>query len=106
MTLPTTNQQQNAADDDPTYSDIFGPPHTTPPMRRNRPKIPMISAQMRLRELRKRILQLCVHKLENIKDSERNLRRSVCINNTFSRLTEDIRREKQNKYQALNNCHK
>jgi hypothetical protein len=101
MTLPTT--QQNAAEDD---SDMFGPPHTSPPVRRNRPKIPMISAQMRLREVRKRILQLCVHKLERIKDSERNLRRSVCINNTYSRLTDDIRREKQNKHQMLNNCSK
>jgi SERTA motif len=101
MTLPTTTQQ-NAQDDD---MDIFGPPYTSPSHRRNRPKVPMISPQLRLRELRKRILQLCVHKLENIKDSERNLRRSVCINNTFSRLTEDIRREKQQKYDMLNNSY-
>ncbi|XP_055613388.1 probable serine/threonine-protein kinase DDB_G0272282 [Uranotaenia lowii] len=102
MTLPTNNNQSNNnnnADDD---SDIFGPPHTSPPIRRNRPKVPMISAQLRMREVRKRILQLCVHKLERIKDSERNLRRSVCINNTYSRLTDDIRREKQNKYLMLN----
>ncbi|XP_058823795.1 ras guanine nucleotide exchange factor P [Topomyia yanbarensis] len=98
MTLPSNNNS-NVAEDD---SDIFGPPHTSPPIRRNRPKVPMISAQLRMREVRKRILQLCVHKLERIKDSERNLRRSVCINNTYSRLTDDIRREKQNKYLMLN----
>ncbi|XP_055544870.1 putative uncharacterized protein DDB_G0277255 [Wyeomyia smithii] len=98
MTLPTNNNS-NVAEED---SDIFGPPHTSPPIRRNRPKVPMISAQLRMREVRKRILQLCVHKLERIRDSERNLRRSVCINNTYSRLTDDIRREKQHKYLMLN----
>lgn len=98
MTLPCNNTS-NVAEDD---SDMFGPPHTSPPIRRNRPKVPMISAQLRMREVRKRILQLCVHKLERIKDSERNLRRSVCINNTYSRLTDDIRREKQSKYLMLN----
>ncbi|XP_053697815.1 rho GTPase-activating protein gacU [Sabethes cyaneus] len=98
MTLPTNNNS-NCSEED---SDIFGPPHTSPPIRRNRPKVPMISAQLRMREVRKRILQLCVHKLERIKDSERNLRRSVCINNTYSRLTDDIRREKQHKYLMLN----
>lgn len=101
MTLPTnpSNGAGLAGEDD---SDMFGPPHTSPPVRRNRPKVPMISAQLRMREVRKRILQLCVHKLERIKDSERNLRRSVCINNTYSRLTDDIRREKQHKYLMLN----
>lgn len=98
MTLPCNNTS-NVAEDD---SDMFGPPHTSPPIRRNRPKVPMISAQLRMREVRKRILQLCVHKLERIKNSERNLRRSVCINNTYSRLTDDIRREKQHKYLMLN----
>ncbi|XP_055637379.1 uncharacterized protein DDB_G0281497 [Toxorhynchites rutilus septentrionalis] len=104
MTLPSNNTS-NVAEDD---SDMFGPPYTSPPIRRNRPKVPMISAQLRMREVRKRILQLCVHKLERIKDSERNLRRSVCINNTYSRLTDDIRREKQHKYlmmdQLTNSC--
>lgn len=101
MTLPTnpSNAAGLAGEDE---SDMFGPPHTSPPVRRNRPKVPMISAQLRMREVRKRILQLCVHKLERIKDSERNLRRSVCINNTYSRLTDDIRREKQHKYLMLN----
>lgn len=98
MTLPTNNGAGGLEDE----SDMFGPPHTSPPVRRNRPKVPMISAQLRMREVRKRILQLCVHKLERIKDSERNLRRSVCINNTYSRLTDDIRREKQHKYLMLN----
>lgn len=60
----------------------------------------MISAKLRLREERKRILQLCANKLEKIKDSETNLRRSVCINNTYSRLTEEVRREKQSRYLA------
>lgn len=100
MTLPTNPVNTGLAGED--ESDMFGPPHTSPPVRRNRPKVPMISAQLRMREVRKRILQLCVHKLERIKDSERNLRRSVCINNTYSRLTDDIRREKQHKYLMLN----
>lgn len=94
MTLPTTTL--NASDDD---SDMFGPPRSSP-LRHNRPKVPMISAKLRLREERKRILQLCAHKLERIKDSETNLRRSVCINNTYSRLTDEVRREKQSKFLA------
>lgn len=95
MTLPT-NTTLNAADDD---SDMFGPPRTSP-LRHTRPRVPMISAKLRLREERKRILQLCAHKLERIKDSETNLRRSVCINNTYSRLTDELRREKQSRYLA------
>lgn len=100
MIPPNTTDLSNsgAVDDD---SDIFGPPRSTT-MRRSRPKVPMISAQLRLREVRKRILQLCVHKLERIKDSERNLRRSVLVNNTYSRLTNEIRREKQNKFASSN----
>uniref|UniRef100_A0A6B2E621 SERTA domain-containing protein n=1 Tax=Phlebotomus kandelakii TaxID=1109342 RepID=A0A6B2E621_9DIPT len=94
MTLPTTTL--NASDDD---SDMFGPPRSSP-LRHNRPRVPMISAKLRLREERKRILQLCAHKLEKIKDSEANLRRSVCINNTYSRLTDEVRREKQSRYLA------
>lgn len=94
MTLPTTTL--NATDDD---SDMFGPPRTSP-LRHTRPRVPMISAKLRLREERKRILQLCAHKLERIKDSETNLRRSVCINNTYSRLTDELRREKQSRYLA------
>lgn len=95
MTLPT-NTTLNATDDD---SDMFGPPRTSL-MRHTRPRVPMISAKLRLREERKRILQLCAHKLERIKDSETNLRRSVCINNTYSRLTDELRREKQSRYLA------
>ncbi|KAJ6634720.1 hypothetical protein Bhyg_13299 [Pseudolycoriella hygida] len=94
MTLPTTTL--NSADDD---SDMFGPPRTSP-LRHTRPRVPMMSAKFRLREERKRILQLCAHKLERIKDSETNLRRSVCINNTYSRLTDEVRREKQSRYLA------
>lgn len=92
MTLPTITL--NATDDD---SDMFGPPRTSP-LRHARPRVPMISAKLRLREERKRILQLCAHKLERIKDSETNLRRSVCINNTYSRLTDEVRREKHIRY--------
>lgn len=95
MTLPT-NTTLSAVDDD---SDMFGPPRTSP-LRHTRPRVPMISAKLRLREERKRILQLCAHKLERIKDSETNLRRSVCINNTYSRLTDEVRREKQSRYLA------
>lgn len=83
-------------DDD---SDMFGPPRSAP-LRLNRPRVPMISNKLRLREERKRILQLCANKLEKIKDSETNLRRSVCINNTYSRLTDEVRREKQSRYLA------
>lgn len=96
MTLPTLTTTNSSSDDD---SDMFGPPRSSP-MRNNRPKVPMISAKLRMREERKRILQLCANKLEAIKDSETNLRRSVCINNTYSRLTDEVRREKQNKLLA------
>lgn len=96
MTLPTITTTNSSSDDD---SDMFGPPRSSP-MRSTRPKVPMISAKLRMREERKRILQLCAHKLERIKDSETNLRRSVCINNTYSRLTDEVRREKQNKMLA------
>lgn len=88
MTLPTTTL--NATDDD---SDMFGPPRTSP-LRHTRPRIPMISPKIRLHEERKRILLLCSRKLERIKDSETNLRRSVCINNTYSRLLDEVNREK------------
>ncbi|KAH8324970.1 hypothetical protein KR074_000578 [Drosophila pseudoananassae] len=106
MTLPTnTNATPNDAgngsgsgsDDD---SDMFGPPRCSPPMgyHHHRSRVPMISPKLRQREERKRILQLCAHKLERIKDSEANLRRSVCINNTYCRLTDELRREKQMRY--------
>lgn len=90
-------EKDTGHDDD---SDMFGPPRSTPLLNSNRPRVPMISAKLRLREERKRILQLCANKLEKIKDSETNLRRSVCINNTYSRLTEEVRREKQSRYMA------
>ncbi|ALC49525.1 CG2865 [Drosophila busckii] len=86
-----------SSDDD---SDMFGPPRCSPPMgyHHHRSRVPMISPKLRQREERKRILQLCAHKLERIKDSEANLRRSVCINNTYCRLTDELRREKQMRY--------
>lgn len=98
MTLPTTNPINDTDDD----SDMFGPPRSTPPIgyHHHRSRIPMISPKLRQREERKRILQLCAHKLERIKDSETNLRRSVCINNTYSRLNDELRREKQSRYIA------
>ena len=100
MTLPTTTL--NPSDDD---SDMFGPPRSSPIRHNNRPRVPMISAKLRLREERKRILLLCTHKLERIKDSETNLRRSVCINNTYSRLTDEDRREKLIRNNNNNNNH-
>ncbi|CAD7086654.1 unnamed protein product [Hermetia illucens] len=97
MTLPTTSPL-NGNDDD---SDMFGPPRSSPvAYHHQRSRVPMISPKLRQREERKRILQLCAHKLERIKDSEANLRRSVCINNTYSRLTDEVRREKQSRYLA------
>ncbi|XP_067637974.1 serine-rich adhesin for platelets [Eurosta solidaginis] len=98
MTLPTTTTV-NGCDDD---SDMFGPPRSSPPIgyHHHRSRVPMISPKLRQREERKRILQLCAHKLERIKDSETNLRRSVCINNTYCRLTDELRREKQSRYLA------
>ncbi|TDG39524.1 hypothetical protein AWZ03_014054 [Drosophila navojoa] len=110
MTLPTNTNAANGngcgggsggngsgSDDD---SDMFGPPRCSPPIgyHHHRSRVPMISPKLRQREERKRILQLCAHKLERIKDSEANLRRSVCINNTYCRLTDELRREKQMRY--------
>ncbi|KAM8720247.1 hypothetical protein ACLKA7_006312 [Drosophila subpalustris] len=102
MTLPTNPNAANGgngsgSDDD---SDMFGPPRCSPPIgyHHHRSRVPMISPKLRQREERKRILQLCAHKLERIKDSETNLRRSVCINNTYCRLTDELRREKQMRY--------
>ncbi|XP_017475018.1 PREDICTED: homeobox protein 13 [Rhagoletis zephyria] len=98
MTLPTTTTVNGCEDD----SDMFGPPRSSPPIgyHHHRSRVPMISPKLRQREERKRILQLCAHKLERIKDSEMNLRRSVCINNTYCRLTDELRREKQSRYLA------
>ncbi|XP_037805339.1 uncharacterized protein LOC119599592 [Lucilia sericata] len=98
MTLPSVTPNQQCDDD----SDMFGPPRTSPPIgyHHHRSRVPMISPKLRQREERKRILQLCAHKLERIKDSETNLRRSVCINNTYCRLTDELRREKQSRYLA------
>lgn len=98
MTLPeTVDEQHHYAHDDEEEAmmsddDIFGPARTI--LRRTKTKISMISNELRLREKRKRVLQLCLRKLERIKDSENNLRRSVVIHNTFSRLSNDIKRDK------------
>lgn len=97
MTLPETvehHHEEPAEDEDNTEDDdIFGPARTL--LRRTKNKISMISNELRLREKRKRVLQLCLRKLERIKDSENNLRRSVCIHNTFSRLSNEIKRDKE-----------
>lgn len=72
--------------------DMFGPPRTEPAAR---PKLSMISARLRANEERKRVIEICSQKLENIEDPARDLRRSVCINNTYCRLSEEARREKE-----------
>lgn len=72
--------------------DMFGPSRTEPAAR---PKLSMISARLRLNEERKRVIEICSQKLENIEDPARDLRRSVCINNTYCRLSEEARREKE-----------
>jgi SERTA motif len=95
MTLPETVEHHYSEDEEAALSDddIFGPARTI--LRRTKNKISMISNELRLREKRKRVLQLCLRKLERIKDSENNLRRSVVIHNTFSRLSNDIKRDKE-----------
>lgn len=100
MTLPETNEElreeeeellsENDDDDD----DIFGSTRTIA-FKRAKNKLSMISNELRMREKRKRVLQMCLRKLERIKDSENNLRISVIIHNTYSRLTADIKRDKQ-----------
>lgn len=77
---------------DPFEEDMFGPPRTEPAVR---PKLSMISARLRANEERKRVIEICSQKLENIEDPARDLRRSVCINNTYCRLSEEARREKE-----------
>ncbi|CAH2090508.1 unnamed protein product [Euphydryas editha] len=73
--------------------DMFGPPRTEPTAAR--PKLSMISARLRANEERKRVIEICSQKLENIEDPARDLRRSVCINNTYCRLSEEARKEKE-----------
>lgn len=99
MTLPEAHEElreeeellsENDDDDD----DIFGSTRTIT-FRRAKNKLSMISNELRMREKRKRVLQMCLRKLERIKDSENNLRISVIIHNTYSRLTADIKRDKQ-----------
>ncbi|XP_073946386.1 uncharacterized protein isoform X3 [Choristoneura fumiferana] len=72
--------------------DMFGPSRTEPAAR---PKLSMISARLRANEERKRVIEICSQKLESIEDPARDLRRSVCINNTYCRLSEEARREKE-----------
>jgi hypothetical protein len=108
MTLPETNEREqreeeelNLSENDDDEDDIFGSTRTIT-FRRAKNKLSMISNELRMREKRKRVLQMCLRKLERIKDSENNLRISVIIHNTYSRLTADIKRDKQkgqNRYQ-------
>lgn len=77
---------------DPFEEEMFGPPRTEPAAR---PKLSMISARLRANEERKRVIEICSQKLESIEDPARDLRRSVCINNTYCRLSEEARREKE-----------
>ncbi|XP_011558148.3 uncharacterized protein LOC105388839 isoform X1 [Plutella xylostella] len=72
--------------------DMFGPSRTEPAAR---PKLSMISARIRANEERKRVIDICSQKLENIEDPARDLRRSVCINNTYCRLSDEARKEKE-----------
>lgn len=98
MTLPETNEEQRGEEDFLSENDD----DETRTFRRARNKLSMISNELRMREKRKRVLQMCLRKLERIKDSENNLRISVIIHNTYSRLTADIKRDKQrgqNRYQ-------
>jgi hypothetical protein len=105
MTLPETDdERQHHREEDELLSeghedgdeddDIFGATRTIA-FRRAKNKLSMISNELRMREKRKRVLQMCLRKLERIKDSENNLRISVIIHNTYSRLTADIKRDKQ-----------
>jgi hypothetical protein len=109
MTLPETVENHHGYhDEDEAMSDedIFGPARTI--LRRTKNKLSMISSELKLKERRKRVLQLCLRKLERIKDSEHNLRRSVCIHNTFSRLSNEIKRDKergQNRNQQQHHHH-
>ncbi len=109
MTLPELSEHQHREDEENSESHddnddgddiLFGSTRTITFRAKN--KISMISNELRMREKRKRVLQMCLRKLERIKDSENNLRISVIIHNTYSRLTADIKRDKQrgqNKYQ-------
>lgn len=104
MTLPETDEEHHREeeelfseehnDEDEDDDDIFGSTRTIT-FRRAKNKLSMISNELRMREKRKRVLQMCLRKLERIKDSENNLRISVIIHNTYSRLTADIKRDKQ-----------
>lgn len=110
MTLPEISEQQHRRgtveeqilenDDENDGDDTFSLTRTINFRVKN--KLSMISNELRMREKRKRVLQMCLRKLEQIKDSENNLRISVIIHNTYSRLTNDIKRDKQrgqNRYQ-------
>lgn len=83
------NQEYKTVEDD----SIFGPPRAQ--VKRVKCKVPMISNELRLRDSRRKVFQLSLRKLEKIQSSEENLRRSVCINNTFACLKAEIRHEKQ-----------
>lgn len=102
MTLQNVDTEEDIFDSSNQTSG--GGSSSSSPIRRPRSTYSMISQKLKLNEFRKKVLQLSMSKLERISDSERNLRRSVCINNTYSRLTNDIRKEKYHKFrQQYNN---
>lgn len=85
----TTSSSSSSSDSDESESDMFGPPRNhsvTSPPPRSKTRVPMISARLRLKEERRRVIRLCGEKLERIRDPDSDLRRSVCINNTYYRL--------------------
>ncbi|XP_041981209.1 uncharacterized protein LOC121734676 isoform X2 [Aricia agestis] len=92
MTPQEERESRGAEIADAFEDDMFGPPRTEPAAR---PKLSMISARLRANEERKRVIEICSQKLENIEDPARDLRRSVCINNTYCRLSEEARKEKE-----------
>ncbi|XP_026477604.1 uncharacterized protein PF11_0213-like [Ctenocephalides felis] len=98
----TTSSSSSSSDSDESESDMFGPPRNhsvTSPPPRSKTRVPMISARLRLKEERRRVIRLCGEKLERIRDPDSDLRRSVCINNTYYRLQAEVRREKQGKHE-------
>lgn len=89
----TTSSSSSSSDSEESESDMFGPPRNhsvTSPPPRCKTRVPMISARLRLKEERRKVIRLCGEKLERIRDPDSDLRRSVCINNTYYRLQVNI----------------
>jgi len=59
----------------------------------------------RVRDERKRVLKICVNKLQNIQDPESYLCKSVLINNTLKQIQKEHRdSQKRNKLKRQNSC--